>query len=157
LYDFLIPYRKYTVDVFEQAVQTYLTSFCSYAQALWSNSQNETAMAASTLFRLIAAMTAQVWLAKQQLQTWLIQAGVETSDADQVFCTNAFKAKSVQKAQRLNSLSKLAAQASSIFSSSSIFSLHQLFLTKTEHVFSFLNTRNNLRLSYPHNRQLVLF
>jgi transposase-like protein len=157
LYDFLIQYRKYTVDVFEQAVQTYLTCFCSYAQALWSNSQNETAMAASTLFRLIAAMTAQIWLSKQQLQSWLIQAGIEASNTDRAFCPNASKAKSITKAQRLNSLAKLVAQASDIFSSSPIFSLHQLFLTKTEHIFSFLNARNNLRLSYPHSVQLVLF
>jgi len=145
------------VDVFEQAIQTYMACFCSYAEALWSNSQNETAMAASTLFRVMAAMTAQIWLPKQQLQSWLIQADVEASNIDQAFCPNAFKAKSIKKAQRLNSLSKLVEQARDLFSSSPIFSLHQLFLTKTEHVFSFLNARNNLRLSYPHNTQLALF
>jgi hypothetical protein len=157
LYDFLIPYRKYTIGAFEKALERYLAEFCSYAEALWSSSEGETSMATSTLFRAIAEMAAKVWLAQQQLQAWAFGAGLQLRSASQTTCPNADKAKSPLKASRLIVLARLPAMAKNIFASPPITSLHQLFLTRTEHIFSFLTTRKNVSLSFTHNVQQALF
>jgi hypothetical protein len=156
LYDFLIPYRKYTVDALEQALQRYLFEFCSYAEALWSQGEQETGMAVSTLFRAMAAMTEHAWLAKQQLQAWLLDCGLEFSTSE---CENpnAVKAKSPEKALRLEALTKVVRLCQPLSSISPIAFLQQLFLTRTEHLFSFLTTRLRLRLSGTHSLQRALF
>jgi hypothetical protein len=157
LYDFLIPYRKYTIGAFEKALEVYLTDFCSYAEALWSSSEGETSMATSTVFRAMAEMAAKVWLAQQQLQAWVSGDGLEPRSASQTTCPNAYKAKSPLKASRLIALTSLLATAKNIFVRPPTTSLHQLFLTRTEYVFSFLTTRKNVSLSCTHSVQKALF
>jgi hypothetical protein len=156
LYDFLIPYRKYTIGAFEKALGVYLTDFCSYAQALWSSSEGETSMATSTLFRAMAEMSAKVWLAQQQLQAWAFGGGLELRSASQTTCPNAGRARSPVKASRLIALACLLATAKDLFVRPPVASLHRLFLTRTEYAFSFLTTRKAVSLSCTHNVQQAL-
>ena len=81
LYDFLIPYRRYSIVAFEASVLAYLAAFCSYSEALWSSTEAETKMVYSTLFRLVGSMTQQVRTAQQQLQTALLEADIEIGRA----------------------------------------------------------------------------
>jgi hypothetical protein len=138
-------------------LQQYLFGFCSYAQALWSEEEHETAMAVSTLFRATAAMTAQAWLAQQQLQAWLLGCGLELRSASQTESLNAAKAKSPEKALRLGVLAKVVMLGQSFSSGSPVAFLQQLFLMRTEHLFSLLTTRLSLRLSGTHSVQQALF
>ena len=156
LYDFLIPYRRYTVPAFEAATLTYLTTFCSYAEALWSSVEGETKMAYSTLFRAVAALTERVWLAQQQLQTAIVDSGaaVPLVETD---CPNAIKCSTPPKFERLKALAKLIVLAQLLLDAPVLESLHRLFATSSEYKFSLLNTRKSLRLSAPHYSQRALF
>jgi hypothetical protein len=154
--DFLISYRRYTVAAFESAAVSYLTHFCSYADALWSSLEDESQMVCSTLFRIIAAMTEQVWLAQQQIQTTILDAGMAVP-AVEAACENAVKAHTSKKYARLNALTKLLALVRILLDMPLLESLHRLFATNTEYNFSLLNTRKNLRLSAPHYTQRQTF
>ena len=156
LYDFLIPYRRYTVSAFELAALSYMTQFCSYAEALWSSVECESEMVRSTLFRIVAAMTEQVWLAQQQLQRTVLEAGMAVPAVEAV-CENAVKAHTPKKCVRLDALAKLFVLAQMLLDMPVLESLHRLFATSTEYKFSLLNTRKNLRLSAPHYRQRAPF
>jgi predicted exporter len=140
------------VAAFESAALSYLTRFCSYAAALWSSVEGESQMVCSTLFRIVAAMTEQVWLAQQQIQTALLDAG-KSVPAVEAICENAMKARSAKKCVRLHALTKLFVLAQILLDIPVLESLHRLFATRTEYKFSFLNTRENLRLSAPHYQQ----
>ena len=109
-------------------------------------------MVCSTLFRILAAMTEQVWLAQQQLQTTILDAGMAVP-AVEVVCENAVKAHTPKKYARLNALTKLFVLAQILLDMPVLDSLHRLFATSTEYKFSLLNTRKNLKLSAPHYTQ----
>jgi hypothetical protein len=156
VYDFLIPYRHYTVAAFESATLAYLTRVCSYAEALWSSSEEETQMVCSTLFRAVAALTEQVWLAQQQLQTAILNSDA-TVPAVETDCPNAIKSRTPRKFERLNALAKLIALAQVLLEAPVLDYLHRLFATKTEYKFSLFSTHRNLRLSAPHYMQTPLF
>jgi hypothetical protein len=113
-------------------------------------------MVVSTLFRVVAAMTEQVWLAQQQIQTTLLDAGMAVPAVEAV-CENAVKARSAKKCVRLNALAKLFVLAQILLDMPVLESLHRLFATSTEYKFSLLNTRKNLRLSAPHYKQRAPF
>jgi hypothetical protein len=101
-------------------------------------------------------MTEQVWLAQQQLQTTILEAGMAVP-AVEAICMNAVKAHTPKKWVRLNALTKLFALAQVLLDMPVLESLHRLFASSTEYKFSLLNTRKNLRLSAPHYRQWAPF
>lgn len=110
-------------------------------------------MVVSTLFRAMAAVVSNVWLAKHQLQLWQEQSNLERdSEPKEIDCPNAVKAKIVGKGQRLVVLSKLLKRAGSL-SDSPVTFLQWLFVTKTEYLFSFLT----MTMSAPQSLQSALF
>jgi hypothetical protein len=113
-------------------------------------------MVCSTLFRAVAALTEQVWLAQQQLQAAILDSD-EAVPSVETDCPNAIKSHSPRKFERLNALSKVVALAQVLLQTPVLESLHRLFATKTEYKFPLLNTRKNLRLSAPHYTQRQLF
>ena len=149
LYDWLVPYRHYSLEVLGAVLEEYLLKPASYARTVWGLT---TRMSPSTLFHVLEAMLKRVKLAMQQLQLFLVDAGIFLP-ADDSPCPNSFKTKSQSKAKALDTTARLVRLAQSHFRAGAIVGLQQFFSTRSLPVFSFLTGR----LSVPHNWQCLIF
>lgn len=98
LYDFLVPYCKYTVSALKGGVVEYLTQPTSYLEAL-----TEPVSEAATLFGAVEKLLSNLPAVWMFLMKKLIESGRPVREiAGEGRCPNSFRCKDDEKRRRLN-------------------------------------------------------
>jgi hypothetical protein len=102
LYDFLIPYRKYSVKALEAAVRGYVAQPSSYLEALTAV-VNESA----TLFGAVRSVLCHLPLIWMHLQRQAIAAGAAARFSVSGGCPNSYKCRDEKKRDKLDWLTQV--------------------------------------------------
>lgn len=160
LYDFLIPYRRYTAEAVSECVEKYLTRLISYVEAAFGCGR---AMPdPSLVFRWLSAMLRQVDWLLQQMQLACVDTGMDLladSEAPER-CPNGVKARSERKQRELDRGARLVQLAREL-SLRPVLYIHHFFLSAAEIYIACLSGRSKPRIcgriSSSHSLQCALF
>lgn len=160
LYEFLIPYRRYSVDLLAKGIFTYLTVLCSYAEALWEATESEIPVVISTMWRVMDSFLRKIHRAQIELQRGLVAGGVDLLGTGMGFfdlCCNSVKARVEGKALLLIRAASVALMAERLLQGDAIRTMHRYFLSTKENNFYILAGRKGIKLSGPHSVQMPIF
>lgn len=164
LFDFLIPYARFTIQAVAGYVEEYLGTETTYEELAWTKEQTGLA-SKSSIWRWVHRLAERAERLSRAVQQEAVLSNVENAQIEPitVTCPNAYKAQKEGKAIGLSDGATCMALAEqllvrSLFERDEILTvLHRYFVTTAETVWSIFTGRKGVVLSMQQSSAYAIF
>ncbi len=162
LFEFLVPYRQFTVALIAQGVSNYAseqTTYRSEAEGLSKLESGDTPKPSHCqVYRWVRTVCDKVQNLLLQAQKTMVMTGraVELEESKSNICPNAYNAKSSSKSASLNLLAELNCMSKTIFGGAGLAALHAYLLQSVEALQAVFAGRA-FELVTPHRAKHLIF
>lgn len=161
LFGFLVPYVQYAVEAISDWIALYIETPCTYDELEWGEEKD----VRSTAYRKIDQFSKRAGELCEQVQTEAMLSEPENMDMAELIaeCPNAWKAKSLDKSERLNNGASLMCQCrtvarSAIHEGSELLStMYKYFVSTAEEFRSIYCWRKKIELSNQQTVKCAIF